>query len=316
MDALKIALETIFVGALALPWLILAAQLFFPELSLAKAADFDGWLAKVWSIKSEVAGYTVVGVLAVAMAYTVGAAVSRLAGDFFNDDDLFLHLPTEDQIRASVYCEESEIVLVEIRVPLQETYDPCPKTTRRLWFRGGHANDEPSRSDVIRKIFSLQEISLLLLGEDKTSRLRLFRQQIVILQGVAFDGLIMCLLCVLGWNAKQSWGVWRWLLPIGLFIWTAGAFWNHFHLFQNHQFFQGSLDDPPLLELTWLLLAVGAAYAVWKGTKGSWPQGAGVVSFLLAALAYSGWYWTEILYNQLVIYSFYAGQHPLLKLTP
>jgi hypothetical protein len=37
MDALKIALETVLVGALALPWMALAIQFFFP------AGAYFGW---------------------------------------------------------------------------------------------------------------------------------------------------------------------------------------------------------------------------------------------------------------------------------
>src|ERR1700680_1548077 len=105
MDALKIALETIFVGVLALPWLALTAQLFFPEFSLSKTEDLEGWLRKVLLIKSDVIGYAVIGVLSVAMVYTLGAAISRLAQDFFNDDDLLFHFPTEDRIQTNVYCD-------------------------------------------------------------------------------------------------------------------------------------------------------------------------------------------------------------------
>jgi hypothetical protein len=53
------------------------------------------------------------GVLLFAMTYTLGSAVSRIAQDFFNDDDLYLqvhrHLfrvgTTEDRIHTRVYCD-------------------------------------------------------------------------------------------------------------------------------------------------------------------------------------------------------------------
>jgi hypothetical protein len=313
MDALKIALETVFVGALALPWLALAAQLFFPQFSLSKTENFEGWVTRVWSIQSEVIGYTVVGVLSVAMAYTVGAAVSRLAGDFFNDDDLLPHFPTEDQIRTSVYCDPSESKLVHINVPSQDSSETCRKVTPR-WFPKLHPHYyESSAADQTRQIFALQETSLLLAGEDKVSRLRLLRQQTIVLQGVAFDGVLTSLLCLIGWNATRSWGRWRWLVPAGLLFWSAVAFGSHFHLFPNSQGAPVELNDPPLLELAWLLLAVSAGYAVWKEAKASWPQGTGWVSFLFAALAFAGWYWTEILYDRLIIYSFYVSHYPLIK---
>jgi hypothetical protein len=313
MDALKIALETIFVGALALPWVALAAQLFFPQFSLSKTEDFEGWLARVWSIQSEVVGYTVVGVLSVAMAYTLGAAVSRLAQDSFNDDDLLPldhdllpYVPTEDRIRASVYCDQFESGLVELKVPFQDNSGTFPEVTPQ-WFRQLCEHNKRAASNRTRQIFNLQETALLLAGEDKVSRLRLLHQQIMVLRGAAYDGLITFVLFLLGWNGKQqSWGRWRWVLPIALLFWFSYTFCNHFQLFQN---FHYEPDDPPFTELTLLLLGLGGCYVIWKRTRGSWPQGTGWVSLLLACLAYSGWYWTEIVYDRLVIYSYYASQH-------
>src|SRR5208282_5606842 len=105
MGALTIAFDTVIVGALALPWVLLLLHLFFSK-------DEEGLVAHLkkqpW-INNQ--GLTAVaGVLLFAMAYTLGSAVSRIAQDFFNDDDL--HVPnllrmamTEDRIIASVYCD-------------------------------------------------------------------------------------------------------------------------------------------------------------------------------------------------------------------
>jgi hypothetical protein len=317
MDALKIALETIFVGVLALPWLALASQLFFPKFSLSRIEDFEGWLPKLWSIKNEAIGYAVVGVLSVAMAYTLGASISRLAQDFFNDDDLLTdYLPTEDQIRASVYLDPRYSDLVESRLPVHRDALPYQDDIP-VRFRGSGAKDDLSTSDRIREIFSLQEAALLLGGEEKVSRLRLLHQQMMVLRGAAFNGLITCLLCWLGWNAKRDWKLWqRWLLPTALLLYALYALlWNHLKLLPHPDHFLFKFDDPPLMELTLVLLAAGAGYVVWKRPRGSWPQGTGWVSLLFGGLAYAGWYWTEILYDRLIIYSFYASQHPLLKLT-
>jgi hypothetical protein len=334
MDALKIALETVFVGVLALPWLALAAQLFFPEFSLPKLTAPDGWLAKVQSIKSETVGYAVVGLLSVAMAYTLGAAISRLAEDFFNDDDLYItFIPTEDQIRASVYRRSLENALVKVEVPVEgnnrddkdtisaQGNSGTNREETQPWFRGRGAHEEISASDRTRQTFGIQEATLLLEGEDKVSRIRLLHQQLNVLRGAAFDGILTCLLFLLGWNANKSSGLrhskWvRTILPASLLGYAVHALlWNHFKLFPDPQAFWLKFDDPPFMELTLILLCAGGLYVAWNGTKGAWPQGTGLVAFLLTALAYCGWYWTEIRYDQLIIYSFYAGQHPLTKLT-
>jgi len=263
MDALKIAFETVFVGVLALPWLALAAELFFPQFSFSKAKNF------VCSIKSEAIAYAAVGVVSIAMAYVLGAALSRLAEDFFDDDDLLPHVPTEDQIRASVYCGSLESI-VEIRVPLSDISDPCPKAAPR-WFRGHRANDQTSASDQSLQIFRVQEAALLLAGEDKASRIRLLHQQLNVLRGAAFDGLITWLLCLLGWNAKRSWGRWRRVVPLGLLLYAFYTLlWNHLKLWQD---FQLKLDDPPFMELTLLSLGAGGCYVAWKGVEDPGREG-------------------------------------------
>ena len=47
------------------------------------------------------------GVLLFSVAYLLGSAISRVSGDFFNDDDLRMPF-TEDHIRMAVYCGPAE----------------------------------------------------------------------------------------------------------------------------------------------------------------------------------------------------------------
>jgi hypothetical protein len=96
-------------------------------------------------------------------------------------------------------------------------------------------------------------------------------------------------------------------------LWFSYALCNHFGLCQTHHLFSYEPDDPPFTELILLFLGLGGCYVVGKESQGSWPRGTGWVSLLFTALAYSGWYWTEILYDRLIIYSFYASQHLPLK---
>jgi len=105
MGAFSIAFDIIIVGALALPWVLLVIHLFFSdnESSLKKLL---GWVES----QNQPA---VAGVLLFAMTFSLGSAVSRMAQDFFDDDDLhfraFQHLfqvgVTESSIRTEVYCQ-------------------------------------------------------------------------------------------------------------------------------------------------------------------------------------------------------------------
>jgi len=316
VDAFKIALETVFVGALAIPWLALTIQFFFPEAS--------SWLGKsnnsIPSAEEKIAPSSgedqiriaVAGVLLTALAYMIGAGVGRVAEDFFNDDDLRmgrLRLVTEDHIRESVYCSLDGTGLVDPAVP-----QLC-QVNLRYKIR-----------DRIRQIFLLEESTLLLAGGDKTDRLRREHQRIMVLRGAALDGVLTCVLCLLGWNlAQQGWGLWRYLLPGVITLGVLSMFYYHLHLDDSgllanllhpRQLFDSlHADEPPSAELTFLILALGGFYLVRKGKPGTWQYAKGFWAAALATgLAYIGWYLTEIRYDELVIYSYYAQSHELLKL--
>ncbi|MGA2375578.1 MAG: hypothetical protein ABSF72_08655 [Candidatus Sulfotelmatobacter sp.] len=104
MGALSIAFDIIIVGALALPWVLLVLRLFFSDDEHTVEKHFD------W-VKNQKQP-ALAGVLLFAMTYSLGSAVSRIAQDFFDDDDLYLHAShylfrvgvTESSIRANVFC--------------------------------------------------------------------------------------------------------------------------------------------------------------------------------------------------------------------
>jgi hypothetical protein len=330
MDALKIALETLLVGALAVPWLLLGLHLFFPE-----AKDL---VRHRLPTSDDGIQYAVVAVLAVAMAYTVGAAVSRLAQDFYNDDDFGLPFPPEDSIRASVYCDPELPWIFDTGVSLPgNTGTPKPFCDQRMLHT---AKDRQDAREGIHQIFALQEDALLLLGESNTSQLRHLHQQLLVLQGAGFDGLLTWMLCLFAWNAERvRWGRWRLFLPIALFLYVVfyALLWNHLEIRQwsglVRLFYRWTPSDPPFMEFALILLAVAGCYLAAKkpdtfvptpprepaadapvdiAARVSYFTGM-IISFLLTSVAYSGWYWTEILYDRLVIYSFYANH---AKLSP
>jgi len=80
MGAFTIAFDIIVVGALALPWVFLVIHLFFSqnESSLKKLL---GWV-------KDQQQPALAGILLFAIAFPLGSIVSRIAQDFFDDDDL------------------------------------------------------------------------------------------------------------------------------------------------------------------------------------------------------------------------------------
>ena len=84
MGALSIAFDTIIVGALAVSWVALIVHLFFSRDKSGIEHLLD-WVKR----QNQPA---VAGVLFFAIAFFLGSAVSRIAQDFFDDDDLHIQV--------------------------------------------------------------------------------------------------------------------------------------------------------------------------------------------------------------------------------
>jgi|SRR5579864_1430679 len=280
MEALKLAFETIIVGALALPWCAVALDLFFSTI----VPD----LAHLVSLVRQEIQRAVAGVVVLAMTFLIGAAVSRSAGDFFNDAEIGV-MPTEDRIRADVYAEEAQFV---------------PAKT----FSNPPFIDSTNTRDL-KRIFRAQESALFLEGGDRIERLNRLHEQTMVLQGAAFDGLILSLLCLFGrcanlyHSTKRLRLVW-WLLPLGVVAIACLCLYYHFC--------HWSFTEPPFMEAALLVLGLAGCYALWKGA----PQrafGAGLLlSSLATILTFFAWWLTVVLYDQQVIYSFYVRRSNLL----
>src|SRR5579863_5998892 len=105
MGAFSSAFDIVVVGALALSWVLLVLHLFF--------SDNESSLKKLLDWVKEQQQPALAGVLLFAMAFPVGSVVSRIAQDFFDDDDLHIQLfhhllrvgVTESSIRTDVFCK-------------------------------------------------------------------------------------------------------------------------------------------------------------------------------------------------------------------
>jgi hypothetical protein len=300
MDALKLAFDTIIVGALALPWLLIAMDLF--------VASQEGQMALLWSLVKRGEDRippAVMGVLLFTMAYFLGAAISRVSGDFFNDDDLGLKI-TEDHIREDVYCSPNERQFIGPVLSYTDDTRQEHKVTREE-FRA--FCDSKAATQPAELIFRVQESALLLQGGDKTDTLNQLRAQISVLRGAAFNGLLVFVLCGYGWCGRQP-AKRRpaWWIPIAL---SAGG-----GLMLRHHIMHNGLNDPPFMECTFIVLGLAGGYVFWKGAPPR-AYGAGLLlSLLLSGIAYFGWWWTEVLYDQQVLHSFYAQSRHLLTAAP
>jgi hypothetical protein len=358
MGALTIAFDITIVGALGLPWVVLAVHLFLFE-SENRLGDVLDWVKKQ---EQQAAA----AVLLFAVAYTMGSAVSRIAQDFFNDDDLFLPVGhrllrmgmTENRILTSVYCKRDANSLLlagagnpalaakiytfqwqkskdcrekDAGAPVTRTEKPAlregvsaspPQKPDCLcwhalsWYIGPGINaDDDELNGTAADIFNLQESALLLKGQDATQRLHQLHDQIMVLRGAAFNGVIAFSLCLFAWGVRVSRdkprSVLRWVLALvpGVFLSVAAiTFWHHFS--------ERSSTDPPYMEFSLLLMGLTGAWLLWiprpqppdakkarSGSSATWAV-VTLLSFVLTVTATLGWWATEVAYAQEVIYSY------------
>jgi hypothetical protein len=347
MGALTLAFDTVITGALALPWVLLFLRVFFP----APEGRTSSWLAWIGKQNQPAAA----GVLLFTLTYSIGSVVTRIAQDFFNDDDLHIDVGhhifrvgvTEDRIRTYAYCKHvddpqllraqaNDLSLAQKIQTFQNDARPLCWQTLKWSARLSMGQKDDELNKIARDIFGLQENTLLLKGTDQTLRLRQMHDQYMVLRGAAFNGVIAFSLCLFGWIAAL-----RRTEPNSRILWVLSVFpclyLGAFTVAVINHIADRSVSDPPYMEFTLLLLAgAGLCAFLWppKPPEANPDDGGaqnqvaqpGVLSlpkqprtnlwnmkqwasyallcFLLTLTVSLGWWSTEVLYAEQVIYSY------------
>jgi hypothetical protein len=262
------------VGALALPWVLLVIHLFFFE-GENRLGDILNWVTAEGR-------QAAAGVLLFAITYTLDSAVSRIAQDCFNDDDLYLEIGgrllrdgvTEDRILTKVYCEsnkgnllpaERENAVLADKVNTFQNFPDmkalCQQTLNVTVGRTINWQDN-ELNKTARDLFGRQEKAQMEKGGDFTVRLRQLHDQFMVLRGAAFNGVIGFSLCVFGFGAGLRRHKLGWLrlalVPVPVLYFAVAL------LATVHHYRKGVPANPPYMEFTLLLLAMVGAWLVWK----------------------------------------------------
>lgn len=297
MGALTIAFDTTVVGALALPWVVLVIHLFFFE-GENRLGDVLDWVKR--QQMQAVAGVLLFAA-AYTLGSAVSRITQDFFNDddlFLQPGGgrLLRMGVTEDRILTSVYCKRDDKVLLragkenpalekeianfqgqkgncpseeedtqpsaaEASLEAQKPYCLCRQTLS--WYVGPDINWEDDKlNEAAANILGLEESALLLKGEDATLRLRQLHDQLMVLRGAAFNGLVTTSFCLFAWGARLRREKARWalralptLVPAVFLYLAVRAAMHHFH--------ERFLSDPPYMEFSLFLIGAAGAWLLW-----------------------------------------------------
>lgn len=199
MEAFKFAFETIVIGFLALPWLLIMLDLTRADPLTLRSI---GGLVKAIPGDS---GSTLLGVTMFTACYLLGSAISPVASEFLNDEDWIGHvLPTEQQTQTRAY-------FTRMSWPEREKWAEsvgtahCNALTLAAAESSNLIPSECGTRGLLRN-FEMEESSLQLKGTDKTEHINRLRERLSILRGATFNAFVFLLLMIFAlcsrWRAR------------------------------------------------------------------------------------------------------------------
>lgn len=342
MGALTIAFDTTIVGALALPWVLLVIHVlsFQGENRLWRLLQ---WVKEqeqqaVAGVLLFAMTYTLGSVVS-----RISRDCFNDDDLYVQIDGRLLRIPiTEDRIIARVYCDSNDNNLLSAEAgnsavaakisafQMQTSTGGCPRTLK--WSeRHRYTKADDDLIVTAKDVFGLQENALLLKGEDATLRLRQLHDQIMVLRGAGFNAAVGFSLCLFLWGAalrREKHNSW-----VGSALAPLPAVYLALGLIATVHHFGGERlpSDPPCVEFALLLLGVKGFWLVWrrpspppaakndpeealKSRDGGKSETCGwqtkhwarwtVFSAILTIAIALGWWSTEELYGEQVVYSY------------
>jgi hypothetical protein len=323
MDVFKLAFETTVVGVLAFLWLGIAIDLVYPPFF---AQIVPGALGK---------NDALLGAGILSLAYCIGSAIVPISSQLVNDE----HWPVpEDAIRCLVLEDQNYrlggIGQTELLKPYEpgDDFDVCHRTfferfrekdpetnqrimTWRTFWAGVHnifehrdAKREREKDKELENIltkFQLIETKILNQETQKTDRLKLLHERIVVLRGAVFSGVSLLLICLFGTIAPRNGNSFPWKKRIrGTLLAIILTLFSMYNALQDLTHFQ--ISDIPVLEGLLGVITLYGGFLVYYGVKERPYLGKRIVlvAAFFAALSYGGWMWSEAIYDQQVISSY------------
>jgi hypothetical protein len=333
MDVFKLAFETIVVGLLTFVWLALAVDLLFPTF-------FAKTVSHVSDQYQSAIGVALL-ILAYCFGSAIMPIAGQLINDehwplpeyaircwvTVREKWLLLQLDGSTNLLAN-YAQTKDFTsggdFGDCRCSYVDVFlehDPSsqlgePKKVLSIpWSRARYRykkqlfeDDEPRRQKLLA-LFNVYESRVLAELSDKNDSFRQLHERIIVLRGAVINGTLLLLLCFFRVLARSDseefhWSVFNltWfktVLGVGLAVLlTLLAVRNGWQDLKNPDIF-----DIPILETLFGLATIFGGYWVVRGAppRSFLNKHAVFASFFLTLLAYGGWMWSEVIYDQQII---------------
>jgi len=203
-------------------------------------------------------------------------------------------------------------------------YDPVtgkpPEELAEFCKRTESTECNEFKAGRILTIFQQQETIVLSQPSDRSQDLRQLHERIVVLRGAVFSTFILLLICIFAYCARVNDGAsHKMRSAFGILLGVAFlvfALVNGYNDVTRHNIF----DIPVLESLLLVIIGFGVWLARRRDENGRLRRFHSrrfvLISLFFTGLAYGGWMWSEIIYDQQVISSFVSLQHEPPSTTP
>jgi hypothetical protein len=165
------------------------------------------------------------------------------------------------------------------------------------------------KARLILTIFQQQETAVLNQPSDRTEGLRQLHERIVVLRGTIFSSFVLLLICLFAYFARANGESSHWIRPscggVLALSFTVFAGFNGYEDLVNRNIF----DIPVLESLIVVITIFGITLAVRRAKDERFhSKRYFLIALFFTALAYGGWMWSEIIYDQQVMSSYVVLQ--------
>ena len=161
------------------------------------------------------------------------------------------------------------------------------------------------KADRILTIFRQQETAVLSQAAERTESLRQLHERIVVLRGAIFSGFVLVLVFLFAFFARVNGAPSHWIRPafggVLALAFTVFAGCNGYQDLVNRNIF-----DIPVFECLVMVITLFGLRLVFHKAKNERFHSKRylLITLFFTGLAYGGWMWSEIIYDQQVMSSY------------